>query len=350
MANHNQKRGGETAMKVYEVLKGGQSMDALRQGERPDPEPGPGQVLIRVRACSMNYRDLAVVRGVYLGGPVQRDTIPLSDGAGEVAAVGAGVTRFKVGDRVAGTFFQGWIDGAPPLTRAALGSPLDGMLAEYVALSEDGVVAIPPSISFEDAAAIPCAGVTAWNALMLTGRPLRPGDTVLCLGTGGVSIWALQIAKAAGARVIITSSSDEKLARAKALGADEGVNYAARPDWDKAVLELTGGAGVDHVVEVGGVGTLGRSYQVVGFQGKIALIGLLTREPGELGPHALMWKAASLHGVFVGNRVMFEQLNRAIETSRIKPVIDKVFPFERAADAFAYQGSGSHFGKIVISV
>ena len=337
-------------MKVYEVLKGGQSMDALRQGERPEPKPGPGQVLIRVRACSMNYRDLAVVRGVYLGGPVQRDTVPLSDGAGEVTAVGEGVTRFKAGDRVAGTFFQGWIDGGPPLTRAALGSPLDGMLAEYVALDQDGVVAIPSSLSFEEAAAIPCAGVTAWNALMLTGRPLRAGDSVLCLGTGGVSIWALQIAKAAGARVIITSSSDEKLARAKSMGADAGVNYNTTPEWEKAVLDLTGGAGVDHVVEVGGVGTLGKSFQAVGFQGKVALIGVLTREPGDLSPHPLMWKAASLHGVFVGSRVMFEQLNQAIEINRIKPVIDKVFPFERAAEAFAYQGGGGHFGKIVISV
>jgi NADPH:quinone reductase-like Zn-dependent oxidoreductase len=337
-------------MKVYEVKTGGTSMDALQLGERPEPTPGPGEVKIRVRACSMNYRDLAVVRGVYLGGPVQRDTIPLSDGAGEVAAVGPGVTRFKVGDRVAGCFFPTWIDGPPPMPRPALGSPLDGMLAEYVVLPETGVTAIPASLSFEEAATLPCAGVTVWHGLMIAGRPLRAGETVLCLGTGGVSILALQIAKAAGARVIITSSSDEKLARAKAVGADATVNYKTHPEWDKEVLSLTGGAGVDVVVEVGGVGTLGRSYNSVGTGGKVALIGVLTREPGDLSPHGLMWKAASLHGVFVGSRAMFEQLNRAVDANGIKPVIDKVFAFDQAAEAYAYQAAGKHFGKIVISV
>jgi NADPH:quinone reductase-like Zn-dependent oxidoreductase len=337
-------------MKVYEVKTGGTSMDALQMGERPEPTPGPGEVKIRVRACSMNYRDLAVVRGVYLGGPVQRDTIPLSDGAGEVAAVGAGVTRFKVGDRVAGCFFPTWVDGPPPMPRPALGSPLDGMLAEYVVLPETGVTAIPSSLSFEEAATLPCAGVTVWHGLMGAGRPLRAGETVLCLGTGGVSILALQIAKAAGARVIITSSSDDKLARARSIGADATVNYKTHPEWDKEVLALTGGAGVDVVVEVGGVGTLGRSYNAVGTGGKVALIGVLTREPGDLSPHGLMWKAANLHGIFVGSRAMFEELNRAVDATGIKPVIDKVFPFEDAAQAYAYQAAGQHFGKIVISV
>lgn len=337
-------------MKVYEVKAGGTSMDALQLGERPEPEAAPGEVKIRVRACSMNYRDLAVVRGVYIGGPVARDTIPLSDGAGEVAAVGAGVTRFKVGDRVAGCFFPTWIDGAPPVNRPALGSPLDGMLAEYVVLPEAGVTHLPASLSFEEGATLPCAGVTVWHGLMAAGRPLRAGETVLCLGTGGVSILALQIAKAAGAKVIITSSSDDKLARARSIGADATVNYKTHPEWDKEVLALTGGAGVDAVVEVGGVGTLGRSYNTVGFQGKIALIGVLTREPGDLSPHGLMWKAASLHGIFVGSRRMFEELSRAIDTNGIKPVIDKVFPFEEAPAAYAYQAGGGHFGKIVISV
>ena len=337
-------------MKVYEVQKGGQGMEALRRTERPEPQPGPGQVKVRVRACSMNYRDLAIVRGVYLGGPVARDTIPLSDGAGEVVGVGAGVTQFKTGDRVAATFFQGWLDGPPPVNRPALGSPMDGMLAEYVVMDESGLVHIPASLSFEEAATIPCAGVTTWHALMVAGRPLKAGDTVLALGTGGVSIWALQLAKAAGAKVIITSSSDEKLARAKSLGADATVNYKNHPEWDKQVLELTGGAGVDVVVEVGGVGTLGRSYNAVGTWGKVALIGVLTREPGDLAPHALMWKGANLHGIFVGSRGMFEQLNRAIETNGIKPVIDKVFPFEAAPEAYAYQAAGQHFGKIVVSV
>jgi len=337
-------------MKVYEVQAGGTSMEALRRGERPEPTPGQGQVLVRVRACSLNYRDLAIVRGVYIGGPVPRDTIPLSDGAGEVVGVGEGVTGFKAGDRVAGTFFQGWLDGAPPMPRPALGSPLDGMLAEYVVLDQTGLVHIPSALSFEEAATIPCAGVTTWHALMVAGRPLTAGQTVLALGTGGVSIWALQLAKAAGAKVIITSSSDEKLARAKSLGADETINYKAHPEWDKKVLELTGGAGVDVVVEVGGVGTLGRSYQAVGTLGKVALIGLLTREAGDLAPHALMWKNASLHGIFVGSRAMFEDLNRAIDVTGIKPVVGKVFGFDEAAEAYAYQAAGQHFGKIVVSV
>src|SRR5579862_3534764 len=272
-------------MKVYEVRKGSTTLEGLARAERPDPQPGWHEVLIRVRAVSLNYRDHMVVVGRYIGGAVNRDTIPCSDGAGEVVAVGPGVTRFKTGDRVAGTFFQVWPDGPRAKLYPALGVPLDGTLAEYVTLQEEGVVAIPPGLSFEEAATLPCAGVTAWSALMVLGNRIKPGDTVLCLGTGGVSTNAMQFAKAAGAKVIITSSSDEKLAQARRLGAWEGVNYKTHPDWQKEVSRLTGGRGVDCVVEVGGIGTLGRSYESLGFGGKIALIGFLGGAAGEQTPY-----------------------------------------------------------------
>ena len=262
-------------MRVFEVRQGSTGLEGLAPAERPEPRPGPRQVVIRLRAASLNYRDQAILSGKYFGGPVNRSLIPLSDGAGEVAAAGEGVTRCKPGDRVAGTFFHVWIAGPPPPGRAALGNPLDGTLAEYITLHEDGVVAIPPSLSFEEAATLPCAGVTAWNALMAAGNRVKPGDTVLCLGTGGVSIFALQFARAAGARVLVTSSSDEKLRRAVALGAAEAINYKTHPEWEREVLARTGGRGADHIIEVGGAGTLTRSFQSVAFGGKVALIGLL---------------------------------------------------------------------------
>jgi NADPH:quinone reductase-like Zn-dependent oxidoreductase len=291
-----------------------------------------------------------VVVGQYFGGAVQRDTVPLSDGAGEVVSTGPGVTRFKAGDRVAGTFFQVWVDGPRSRAYPALGVPLDGMLSEYVALDEDGVVAIPPGLSFEEAATLPCAGVTAWSALMVLGRPIKPGDTVLCLGTGGVSTQAMQFATAAGARVIITSSSDEKLARARTLGAWKGINYKTHPEWHKEVARLTGGRGVDCVVEVGGVGTLARSYESLGFGGKIALIGFLGGFVGEQNPVGLMMKGGSLHGIGVGSTAMFEDMNRAIEANGIKPIVGKVFPFDRATEAFRQFVAGDFFGKVVITV
>jgi NADPH:quinone reductase-like Zn-dependent oxidoreductase len=338
-------------MKTYVVQQGATTLEGLRQVQQPEPRPGAHDVLVRVRATSLNFRDQAILAGRYFGGPVSRDVIPLSDGAGEVVSVGAGVTRFKPGDRVAATFFQVWVDGAPSGPVPALGHPpLDGMLAEYVALHEDGLVSLPASLSFEEAATLPCAGVTVWNALIVAGNRVKPGDTVLCLGTGGVSIFALQFAKAAGARVIITSSSDEKIERALTLGAFAGVNYTRNPDWEKQVLELTGGRGVDHVVEVGGVGTLARSFQAVAFAGKVALIGVLAGLTGDANPRGLMFKGASLHGIFVGNRRMFEDMNTAIEINKIRPVIDKVFPFEQAAEAYRHQQSGAFMGKIVIKV
>jgi NADPH:quinone reductase-like Zn-dependent oxidoreductase len=336
-------------MKVYEVAKGSTSLAGLRKAERPEPKPGPREVLIRVRATSINYRDHMVVMGQYFSA-VERDTIPFSDGAGEVVSTGPGVTRFKTGDRVAGTFFQVWVDGPRTKLYPALGVPLDGMLSEYVALHEDGVVAIPPGLSFEEAATLPCAGVTAWSALMVLGNRIKAGDTVLCLGTGGVSTQAMQLARAAGAKVIITSSSDEKLARARKLGAWDGINYKTHPEWQKEVARLTGGRGVDCVIEVGGVGTLARSYEALAFGGKIGLIGFLGGFTGEQNPTSLMMKGGSLHGIGVGSTAMFEDMNRAIEVNGIKPIVGKVFPFDEAAEAFRQFAAGDFFGKVVITI
>lgn len=337
-------------MKAWRLAKGAASLDDLTLVEHDMPVAGPGEVLVRVRACSLNYRDQLIVQGHYFGGTIQQDITPLSDGAGEVAAVGEGVTRFKVGDRVAGIFFQDWLSGPPnPNPGPALGAPpAKGMLADYVTLPERGLVPLADSLSFEEAATLPCAGVTVWNALMEGARPLRAGDSVLVLGTGGVSLIALQLAKAAGARVIATSSSDEKLARVRALGADATINYRTTRDWGAEAARLAGG-GVDHVVEVGGAGTLAQSMAAVGFAGEIALIGVLTRQ-GETGPHPLMLKGASLRGIFVGSAAMAVALNKAVDASGMKPVIGKVFPFAEAKDAYRYQASPDLFGKVVIAM
>jgi NADPH:quinone reductase-like Zn-dependent oxidoreductase len=337
-------------MKQYRLLKGSTDMSSLRVVDCEVPDPGPGQVLIRMRAAALNFRDHAVVTGNYFGGILQRDTVPLSDGAGEITAVGEDVGRFKVGDRVAGCFFQVWADGVPDLARVrALGSPLDGVLSEYVVLDQHGVVAIPDHLSFEEAACLPCAGVTAWNALMFSGR-IRPGHTVLTLGTGGVSVFALQFAKMSGARVIVTSSSDEKLARAREIGADGTINYVTSPDWDQEVLAMTGGRGADHIIEVGGSGTLSKSFASIGFRGQISLIGVLSGREGDTNPHALMLKNAALKGIFVGNRAMFEHMNEAIAVNRMQPVVDRVYDFDDAAAAYEHQQAGRHFGKVVIRI
>ena len=338
-------------MKAYVVKKGSKDLNGVKQINRPKPKPGDTEILVRMRAASLNYRDQMIITGNYPGGSVQRDTILLSDGAGEVVEAGSKVTRFKKGDRVAGTFFQNWLDGATPTQRIALGSPLDGVLAEYAVFDQDGAVPVPGNLSLEEAACLPCAGVTAWNALMVSGRQLQPGDTVLVLGTGGVSIFGLQFGKAAGCTVIVTSSSDQKLKKAKRLGADHLINYKTTPDWEKAVLAATGGKGADCIVEVGGLATLTKSMQCVAMDGKIGIIGFLAG-PGEGGVNPIMvaYRAAAIHGISVGSRRMFEDMNAAIEANGIKPAIDKVFPFDKAVDAIRHAQKQKFFGKIVIGI
>jgi NADPH:quinone reductase-like Zn-dependent oxidoreductase len=340
---------GAATMRAWQLPAGCASAEQLALVELARPVAGPGEVLIRVRANSINYRDQAIPKGQYFGGTLKAPLIPLSDGAGVVEGVGPGVTRFAPGDRVAGTFFQGWPDGPPtPAFGDALGAPpAKGMLAEYVTLPETGVVPLATSLSFEQAATLPCAGVTAWNALTTGIRPLAPGHTVLLIGTGGVSLLALQIVKAAGARVIATSSSDQKLERARSLGADLTLNYRSEPQWGAKAAELAGGA-IHHVVEVGGIGTLAQSMQAIGFGGEIALIGVLTRQ-GDTNPMPLMVKGASLRGVFVGSAAMARDLNAFIDRHGVRPVVDRVFDFADAKAAFRYQSSAELFGKVVIA-
>jgi NADPH:quinone reductase-like Zn-dependent oxidoreductase len=338
-------------MRAYELPNRGAGEEALKQVDRPDPaKPAYRQVMVKVRACSLNFRDLGIVRGSYRM-PVQDNIIPLSDGAGEVVQVGPGVTRVKAGDRVAGNFFQRWPGGdpAPDVHRSALGGGIDGMLAEYAMLEEEGVVKIPPHLSLEEGATLPCAAVTVWHA-MVEHAKLKAGDVVLLQGTGGVSIFGLQFARAMGIIAIITSSSDEKLERAKALGAAHGINYKATPDWDKAAMELTGGRGVDHVVEVGGAATLTRSFGALRVGGKVTLIGGLSGGATELNPGLIFARRANVQGISVGSTQMFMAMNRAIEASAIKPVIDKIFDFGGAQAAYRHMASGAHFGKIVIRV
>lgn len=323
---------------------------ALKLNQLAEPKPAAGQVLVRVRATSLNYRDLMVASGRY-GTGLPSPLIPLSDGAGEIAAVGPGVTRWKVGDRVAGTFFQAWQTG--PIRRevfdTALGGAIDGMLAEQVILAADGVIAIPPHLTFEEAATLPCAALTAWQALVTQGK-ISAGQTVVLLGTGGVSIFALQFAKMHGARVIITSGSDAKLARAKALGADETINYRATPDWEKEVFRLTEKAGADHIVEVGGTDTFPRSLRAVALGGTISVIGGVSGFTSDVALRDILGKSALIRGIFVGSRDMFEAMNRAITLHHLQPAIDRVFPFAEAPAAYRYQESGAHFGKVVITV
>jgi NADPH:quinone reductase-like Zn-dependent oxidoreductase len=331
-------------VKAYEVHPGF-GFDNLKLVDRAEPKAGPGQVLVAMKAWSLNYRDLLVVTGAY-NPKLKLPMTPLSDGAGEVVAVGPGVTRFKPGDRVAGCFMQRWAAGelTDEKARSALGGTLDGVLAEQVAYLEEGLVRIPDSLSFEEGATLPCAALTAWNALVPSGG-VKAGDTVLVQGTGGVSIFALQFAKLHGAKVIATSSSDAKLARAKQLGASELINYKTTPEWGKKALELVGP--LDHVVEVGGAGTLNESIRAVRHGGHIALIGVLANAPSFNWVPILM-KAIRLHGIFVGSREMFEAMNRAIATSGIKAAIDNVFDFGQAREAMQYMQSGAHFGKVVI--
>jgi NADPH:quinone reductase-like Zn-dependent oxidoreductase len=325
-------------------------IDNLELFEAAIPKAGPGQVVVKVHASSLNYRDLMMVKGYY-NPRMDLPRIPCSDGAGEVVEAGQGVSEFKVGDRVAGIFMQHWLEGKPSAakSKAALGGDIDGMLAEYVVLDASGVVHIPGHLTFEEAATLPCAGVTAWNAVVTRGR-VEPGETVVVQGTGGVSIFALQFAKLAGARVLGTSSSDEKLARAKSLGLDAGFNYKTHGDWADWVIAETEGQGAELIVEVGGSGTFTQSLKAVRVGGAIAQIGVLsqTQEPLQIAP--ILRKQVAVQGIFVGSRENFVAMNRAIAQNGLRPAIDSVFAFEDARAAFQKMEGASHFGKIVIQV
>jgi len=335
-------------MRAWEIISGG-GVDALNLAQRETPVPGPGQVRVRITANSINYRDLSTVED-----PITRrlplPTVPNSDGAGVVTAVGAGVS-LREGDRVTSCFFGDWVGGdiSAAAMASALGGARQGVLAEEVILSERGVIATPDHLTDAEAATLPCAALTAWHALTQP-RPVMAGETVLLLGTGGVSVFAQQFCSMMGVRTIVTSSSDAKLARMQALGANETVNYRTTPDWDAAVLDLTGGTGVDRVVEVGGPGTFDRSVNAVRVGGIVGLIGILTGAAGQASPTAIMRKSVTIRGIYVGPRAMFADMNRAITAHRLKPVIDQTFGFEDARAAYHTMRAAGHFGKLVISV
>lgn len=335
-------------MRAYQ-LTSTDGIDALNAVELPMPTAGPGQVVVRLHAASLNYRDLLIATGRYGMASTRPNLIPLSDGAGEVVEVGPGVTNLRVGDRVAGIFHQNWIAGeaTDAILGSALGGELDGVLCEYRAFDAQGLVRLPDHLSYEQAATLPCAAVTAWNSLFCH-QPVQPGDTVLTLGTGGVSVFAIQFAHAAGARVIATSSSDEKLQRVRELGATDLINYKRTPEWDEEVLRLTDGRGVDHVVEVGGAGTMERSIRATRRGGHVGVIGVLTM--GQINPILVLLKGLVLRGIFVGSREMFEAMNRAIAANQIQPVIDRTFGFDEVHAAYRHLESGSHVGKVVIKI
>lgn len=334
-------------MKAWQIVSTG-GIDALNLADVALAEPGHGEVRVGIKASSVNFRDLMTVKD-----PAARNLpyprVPNSDGAGTITAVGPGVSGLSVGDRVASCFFQDWRNGpcSTGAMNSALGGALDGVLAEEVILKADGVVPVPGHLSMAEAATLPCAALTAWNAIVGVGKT-KPGDTVLLLGTGGVSIFALQFCRMIGARAIVTSSSDEKLARATEMGAWQTVNYKSHPDWERVVTEITGGEGVDLVVEVGGAGTLERSVAAARVAGTIALIGVLTG--GQINPTAIMRKSITLQGVYVGSRDMFLDMNAAITANGLKPVIDTTFGFDEAPAAFHAMEAAGHFGKLVVTV
>ncbi|OUR77093.1 NAD(P)-dependent alcohol dehydrogenase [Alphaproteobacteria bacterium 46_93_T64] len=334
-------------MKAY-VIADGKGLDALQLRDREIPKPGPGEILVRMKASAINYRDFLTISFASSRG-ITEERIPNSDGAGIVEEVGVGVTAFKSGDRVVGCFFQDWIGGSitERTMASALGGPIDGVLAEYAVFKEDGALPMPEHMSFEEASTLPCAALTAWNCLIEKGGATA-GSTALLLGTGGVSIFALQMAKASGIRTIVTSSSDEKLARVKEMGASDVINYRTTPDWEHRVKELTGGNGVDVVVEVGGAGTLAKSVESVRVGGTISLVGVLTG--GQIDPTSIMRKSICLQGIYVGPKNMFKKMNAALVHNDIHPVIDKVVAFKDAKKAYELMQSGAHFGKIVIAM
>jgi len=332
-------------MQAYRVVSD-QGFDAMERTELPDPTPEHGEVVVRVRAASLNYRDLVIAKGGYPRNDT-RPVVPLSDAAGEVEAVGPGVDDWTAGDRVCPNFLPQWSTGAvtEAALRGALGGGVDGVLAERVKVPARSLVRVPEHLSFEEASTLPCAALTAWNGLTSAG--VKAGDHVLLLGTGGVSIFALQLAKAMGARVTITSSSDDKLQKARSLGADDTINYKTSPEWHEEVLGLTAGRGVDAVLEVGGPGTLERSIQSTRVGGTVSLIGMLSEGAPSVLPVFL--HAQRLLGIYVGSAEMFSAMNRAIEVSRIKPVIDRTFGFDEALEAYRYFAGQQHVGKVVIT-
>ncbi|MBV9269678.1 MAG: NAD(P)-dependent alcohol dehydrogenase [Candidatus Eremiobacteraeota bacterium] len=333
-------------MKSFEIQDFG--IDKLALVEQEIPRPGVGEVLVRMTAASLNYRDYMVVEGSY-NPKLKRPMVPLSDGAGVVEEVGPTVTRVNKGDRVAACFMQSWIDGPPTREKgaSALGGAIDGVLREYNVFREDGLVRVPDQLSDDQAATLPCAALTAWHALFEQSGP-APGDTVLIQGTGGVSTFALLFAKSAGLHSILISSSDEKIARAKQLGAHESVNYKRTPDWDTEVRKLTNGAGVDYVIEVGGSETLPRSLRAVRTNGTISVIGALSGRESTVGPTQILMNSVRVQGIYVGSRSMFERMNRAVAFHNIKPVIDKVFPWTELKQALRYFESQQHFGKVCL--
>ena len=334
-------------MRVWEIQEA-YGLEHLKMAERPKPSPEKGEVLLAMKAASLNYRDLLTVRG--MGGGFPLPLIPFSDGAGEVVAVGEGVARVKPGDRVCPSFFQSWIDGpvADYSRTRALGGTAQGVLQEYFVVSAEGISTIPDHLSWTEAATLPCAGLTAWRAIAVEA-PVGPGQTVLVQGTGGVSIFALQFAKARGASVIATSSSDEKLEHARRLGADHLINYKATPEWGRTARELTGGRGVDVVVEVGGENTLSQSLDAARVGGSIIVIGVLGGFSSPLFMPALFGKNLKLIGITVGSRTQFDEMAKAMSGWKMKPIVEHTFPFEKVPEALALMQAGGHFGKISIA-
>ncbi|MEM9738804.1 MAG: NAD(P)-dependent alcohol dehydrogenase [Pseudomonadota bacterium] len=334
-------------MRVASLKKPG-GLETLTVEERPAPLPGAGEVLVRIRASSLNFHDFAVVAGMI---PAEDGRIPMSDGAGEVVGVGEGVTLFEKGDHVVSTFFPDWLTGPPADAdfKGVPGDGIDGYAAEMVAMPETAFTRLPEGYSFAQAATLPCAALTAWRGMFVENQ-VKPGDWVLVQGTGGVSIFALQFAKATGARVIATSSSDEKLAKVKALGADHVINYKTEPKWGRMAFELTGGRGVDEVVEIGGPGTLGQSIDACALGAHISLIGVLTGVSGEVPTAKFFQKNLTMSGITVGSRAHQLDMISAIEANAIKPVISDTFKLDDIAAAFAHQVAGKHFGKIVLEI
>ena len=335
-------------MKVFQI-QDDWSMEHLIITERTQPRPGPGEVLLQMKAASINYRDLVVPLRGYGAFTGTLPLVPISDGVGEVAEIGTGVTRFALGDRVCPMFMQKWIAGEPDLTRlsSTLGGPMDGVMQEFMVVDEEGLAKVPEYLTHEEAASLPCAALTAWSALVTEGE-VKAGDTVLLQGTGGVSLFALQFSKLLGAKVILISSSNDKLKKAAALGADEGINYKDTTQWGKTVKERTGGKGVDHIIEVGGEKTLPQSLRVIRPGGTISMIGVLSGINMGVSLGLIVTRKVRLQGITVGHRDSFEAMTRAMRQHQIKPVIDRVFPFEELKEAMEYLRQGKHFGKICI--